>query len=133
MMIVNYRKALGKIWPLLTMGVLFVLVGCASQPAEKPSPAPPEKTAQQQKMILNIDVSEDQETARVVINANQPLTYTAVKHQFPLGVVLYFPDTSLKGIEESYTPENSIVSTIQTSMLKRTRLQWWLLHRLRFS
>ena len=120
-MIVNYRKALGKTWPLLTMGVLFVLVGCASQPAEKPSPAPPESTAQQQKMILNIDVSEDQETARVVINANQPLTYTAVKHQFPLGVVLYFPDTSLKDIEENYTPENSIVSTIQTSMLKRTR------------
>jgi type IV pilus assembly protein PilQ len=55
------------------------------------------------------------------MNANQPLTYTAVKHQFPLGVVLYFPDTSLKGIEENYTPSNSLVSAIQTSTLKRTR------------
>ncbi len=121
-MIGNSRKALGRKWPLLAMGVLFVLAGCASRPASKTaSPPPLEATTQQQKAIFKIDVSEDQETTRVVMDASEPLTYTAVKHQFPLGVVLYFPDTSLSGIAETLTPKSALIGSIHTSVLKRTK------------
>jgi type IV pilus assembly protein PilQ len=71
--------------------------------------------------VHRIAVSEDEVTALLTLYANQPLTYTAVKHQFPLGVVLYLPDTGLEGIQESYTPESSVIKSIQTSVLKRER------------
>jgi len=120
-MIGNDRKALGKKWPLLAIGVLFVLAGCASKPTSKMASPPPDSTFQQQKAILKIDVSENQETTKVVMDANEPLTYTAVKHQFPLGVVLYFPDTSLSGVEETLTPNSSLIGAIHTSVLKRAK------------
>ena len=108
-------------WPLLILGVLFVISGCASKPQAKPPLAPAELKAQQGKAILQIDVSEDRTTTRVSIHSNKPLTYTAIKHQFPLGVVLYFPETSLKGIQKSYTPKSTLIKTIHASELERKR------------
>jgi type IV pilus assembly protein PilQ len=72
-------------------------------------------------MIHRIAVSEDTGTARVTLHANQPLTYTAVKHRFPLGVVLYFPDTALKGIQDTYRPKSTLIEAVHTSELKRKR------------
>ncbi|MBW2264826.1 MAG: secretin and TonB N-terminal domain-containing protein [Deltaproteobacteria bacterium] len=108
-------------WPLLIFAVLFVISGCASNPQAKPPLAPAEPKAQQGKAILQIDVSEDRTTTRVSIHSNKPLTYTAIKHQFPLGVVLYFPETNLKGIQKSYTPKSTLIKTIHASELERKR------------
>ncbi|OEU45583.1 MAG: hypothetical protein BBJ60_00935 [Desulfobacterales bacterium S7086C20] len=108
-------------WPLLILAVLFVISGCASKPQAKPPLAPAEPKAQQGKAILQIDVSEDRTTTRVSIHSNKPLTYTAIKHQFPLGVVLYFPETNLKGIQKSYTPKSTLIKTIHASELERKR------------
>ena len=108
-------------WPLLILAVLFVISGCASKPQAKSHLAQPESKVQQGNAILNIDVSESRTTSRVSIRSNKPLTYTAVKHRFPLGVVLYFPETSLKGIQQSYTPESTLIKTIHASELERKR------------
>jgi type IV pilus assembly protein PilQ len=71
--------------------------------------------------IHGISLSEDGAEAIVTIQADQPIVYTAVKHQFPLGVVLYFPDTVLEGVQESYTPESTVIRSIETSQLERER------------
>ncbi len=108
-------------WPLLILAILFVISGCASKPQAKPTLATAESKALQGNAILQIDVSEDRTTSRVSIRSNKPLTYTAVKHQFPLGVVLYFPETILKGIRQSYTPKSTLIKTIHASELERKR------------
>jgi type IV pilus assembly protein PilQ len=51
----------------------------------------------------------------VTVKGNQPLSYSAIKHLFPLGVVLYFPGTSLEGIQETYAPENTVINSIIAS------------------
>lgn len=109
-----------KNWPLFLLGLLILLPGCASQPAKEPAVVQPE-TAPEQRAILDIKVAEDEQTAQVTVRADQPLSYTAVKHQSPLAVVLYFPDTSLKGVQETYTPGSPLISTVQTSALERER------------
>jgi len=116
------KKAIWKRkWPLFMLGVLLVLAGCASGPPAKPAAVTPEPTSGE-KIIHRIAVSEDIETCLVTMYANQPLTYTAVKHQFPLGVVLYFPDTALEGIQDSYSPPDStLIKAIQASELRRKR------------
>ncbi|MBE9581501.1 MAG: type IV pilus secretin PilQ [Proteobacteria bacterium] len=117
----NKRAVWKKKWPLFILGVLLVFAGCASGPPAKPAAATPEPTPGE-KIIHRIAVSEDTETCRVIMYANQPLTYTAVKHQFPLGVVLYFPDTALEGIQDSYSPPDStLIKAIQASELRRKR------------
>ncbi len=107
-------------WPLLVLGVLCVFMGCASKRPAKPATALP-GSASQEKMIDGIEVSEGAEATRVSMHANQPLTYTAVKHRFPLGVILYFPDTALKGVEDIYRPDSTLIEAIHTSELKRKR------------
>ena len=120
-MIANY----GDLWKgrcsLFAVALLFVMVGCASKPPTKPAEAPPPEAVAQTKTVHRMTVSEDEVATLLTLYANQPLTYTAVKHQFPLGVVLYFPDTGLEGIEESYTPESVVIQSIETSVLKRER------------
>ncbi|MDY6950309.1 MAG: type IV pilus secretin PilQ, partial [Thermodesulfobacteriota bacterium] len=71
--------------------------------------------------ISHVSLSEDEEKAVVTIRGNRPIVYTAVKHQFPLAVALYFPDTVLEGVEESYRPESTVIRAIETSELKHER------------
>jgi type IV pilus assembly protein PilQ len=119
-MVHDRMTSMKKNWPLFLLGLLIFLPGCASQPAKKAAVGQPE-AAPQQRAILDVKVVEDEKTAQVTVSADQPLTYTAVKHQFPLAVVLYFPDTSLKGVQETYTPGSPLISTVQTSALERER------------
>lgn len=116
----NVRAAREKKSPLFMLAVLFVLVGCASRPPTKPAAVPPEPTSKE-KIIHRIAVSEDKATALVTIYASRSLNYTAVKHHFPLGVVLYFPDTGLKGVKGSDALESTVIKAIQTSELKEGR------------
>ena len=95
----NTRYGWMKQWPLLMLGAVLVLGGCASRPSAK-LPTREAEAVSKIKAIHNIAVAEDATTTLVTLDADQPLMYTAVKHQYPVGVVLYFPDTVLKGVAE---------------------------------
>ena len=121
----NDRDVSNLRYSMLLVGVLLVLLGCASMPPAKPEAvsaeaAPPETPATRQATtIYGVSLSEEGAKAVVTIHANQPAIYTAVKHQFPLAVILYFPDTVLEGVKESYTPESGVIRAIETSELDR--------------
>ena len=88
----SVKAASKKRWPLFIIALLFPLMGCAPRPPARPAATPTESTPHE-RMIYGIAVSEERAEALVTIHANQPLTYTAVKHRFQPGVVLYFADT----------------------------------------
>ena len=67
------------------------------------------------KLITNIITTEDSETSTVLVSGDRLLTYTSVKQPFPLGVLLYFPETALDNIETTYTPDSDIVESVQAS------------------
>ncbi len=104
---------------LFVLTVFFAIFGCAHKDVTKSRPTQPEPIFASKKAISHIDISENQKSSVVSIRGNNPLTYTAVKHQYPLGVVLYFPETTLEGIQEDYTTDNTIIETIHASEMKR--------------
>jgi type IV pilus assembly protein PilQ len=116
----SVKAASKKRWPLFIIALLFLLMGCAPRPTARPA-APPTESTPRERMIYSIAVSEERAEAMVTIHANQPLRYTAVKHRFPPAVVLYFVDTGLKGVQESYAPENTVIKAIQTTEMKAKR------------
>ncbi|RLC65167.1 MAG: hypothetical protein DRH97_08115, partial [Chloroflexi bacterium] len=101
----------GNYWLLLPLILLLVTTGCATT---KPGEAEAESAASGS-VIHEITVSEEQTAVVVTVKGNQPLSYSAIKHLFPLGVVLYFPGTSLEGIQETYAPASSMINSIVAS------------------
>ena len=85
--------------------------GCATT---KPGEAEAEYAASES-VIHEVTVSEEQTAVFVTVKGNRPLSYSAIKHLFPLGVVLYFPGTSLEGIQETYAPASSMINSIVAS------------------
>ncbi len=105
------------IWLLWALALIVgVMGGCASKAPAKPGGLEPE-AASQEKVIHEITLAEEATQTLVIIKGNQPLAYTSVKHLLPLGVVLYFPKTSLKGVQETYTPESTLIKSIVTTEL----------------
>jgi type IV pilus assembly protein PilQ len=88
--------------------------GCAGKTATKPEAVEGEPAASAS-VIEEITVTEEEAAVVVLIKGNEPLTYSAIKHQVPLGVVLYFPNTLLEGVEESLTPESPLIENIVVS------------------
>ncbi|MEA3280828.1 MAG: hypothetical protein U9Q38_09565, partial [Thermodesulfobacteriota bacterium] len=78
---------------LLIIVILF-FAGCASQTAVKPGSKAVQR-APELNLITDISVNEDADSIVVLIKSDRLLTYTSVKQPFPLGVLLYFPDTAL--------------------------------------
>jgi type IV pilus assembly protein PilQ len=115
----------GKVRKLSRIGVgifflgmlMIVLSGCASNTmAVKET----EKDADQSfefKRITDISLSENSQSSIIWIRGNRLLTYTSVKQPFPLGVLLYFPETHLGDINTDYVPDSDIVSSIKASEL----------------
>jgi type IV pilus assembly protein PilQ len=91
--------------------LLLVTTGCATT---KPGEAEAESAASES-VIHEVTVSEEQTAVFVTVKGNRPLSYSAIKHLFPLGVVLYFPGTSLEGIQETYAPESTVINSIIAS------------------
>ena len=115
----NTKHASKRIWHNIELLLTLVLIiglmgGCASKAPTKPGGLEQE-AASGEKVICEITVSEEATQSLVTIKGNQPLPYTSVKHLLPLGVVLYFPKTSLKGVQETYTPENTLIKGIITT------------------
>jgi type IV pilus assembly protein PilQ len=74
-------------------GLMAVMAGCASQPAQQP--AAENVPAVQRTAITGIGVSNSDETTEVIISADGPLTFSSLKQPDPLAVVLYFPDSTV--------------------------------------
>ena len=115
----NTKHALKRIWRNIGLLLTFVLIiglmgGCATKAPTKPGGLEQE-AASGEKVICEITVSEEATQSLVTIKGNQALPYTSVKHLLPLGVVLYFPKTSLKGVQETYTPESTLIKGIITT------------------
>ncbi len=102
-----------KIFLLITSLVIVFawLAGCASQKAADVKSAG-------NKRITGISTKVTADSVIVSINGNQPLTYTAIKQVFPMGVLFHFPGTSLDTVTTvTPAPENQIVGSVKATEL----------------
>jgi hypothetical protein len=66
--------------------------------------------------ITDLSISQDAEALVVTINANQSIIYTANRMDFPMGVLLYIPDTRLDLARRIYTlTDNEAISSIKAN------------------
>ncbi len=99
-----------KIRPGLYLAVVIGLFfGCAShQPADERGTGP--------KRITDLLISQNSEELVVTIKTNQSINYTASRLDLPMGVLLYFPDTSLDLARRVYTlSDNEAISSIKAN------------------
>ena len=100
---------------LLALPTLFA--GCASNTTTVKETQKPMVESAKPKRITQISIAEDSESSIVRIGGNELLSYTSVKQPFPLGVLLYFPETVLDNIQSNFSPESDIVAGIKSSEL----------------
>jgi type IV pilus assembly protein PilQ len=85
--------------------------GCASHKA-----ADVKQTDDKRITGISTRVSDDQ--VIVTIDGNQPLTYTAIKQVFPMGVLFHFPETALDRVTSVTTPPpNDIIGSVKATEL----------------
>ena len=85
--------------------------GCASNKA-----ADVKQTGDKRITGISAKVSDDQ--VIVTIDGNQPLTYTAIKQVFPMGVLFHFPETALDRVTSVTTPPpNDIIGSVKATEL----------------
>jgi len=105
----NRRKLFRLIMALVVLMAWFA--GCASNKAA-------DVKAKGAKRITGITTTVTADAVMVTINANQPLTYTAIKQVFPMGVLFHFPETALATDKTVTTPpENEIIGSVKASEL----------------
>ncbi len=97
--------------------LLFLFAGCASNTVAVKETNKDTTGPLDLKLISDLSTTEDAETITVAIRGNRLLTYTSVKQPFPLGVLLYFPETALGDINTELTPDSDIISSIKASEL----------------
>jgi type IV pilus assembly protein PilQ len=100
------------------LGILMmVLSGCASNPMAVKETKKDADQSFEPKRITDISLKEDLTSCNIWIKGNRLLTYTSVKQPFPLGVLLYFPETLLGDINTDYIPDSDIITSIKASEL----------------
>jgi len=93
--------------------VLLSFTACVSQNAVNV------KTAGETKLITDIITSEDAQSTIVTVKGNDTLTYTALKQEFPLGLLVHFPETALDNIKPVYyPPENDTLNSIRATQIE---------------
>nr|HID59889.1 type IV pilus secretin family protein [Desulfobacterales bacterium] len=102
---------------IIVFVVSLVLGGCATSGTTKRGELG-EKIVDGKAFISEISTTAQQNTVQVLIKASEPLAYTAVKHLFPPGVVLYFPGTDIKGMKGSYRPRVDLIKEIKVVNIK---------------
>jgi type IV pilus assembly protein PilQ len=103
--------------PIQLSIVILSVSACVSQNAVNI------KTAAETKLITDIITSEDAESNIVTVTGNDSLTYTAVKQEYPLGLLLLFPGTALDNIKTIfYPPENDDLESIRAMQLEEDGL-----------
>ncbi len=90
------------------------LMNCAphmvAQKEKEPAPSPT-------KRITGVTAEADSESVYVSVRGSQLLTYTSVKQPFPLGVILYFPETVIDTPEPSIDPAIGTVHGIRLTKI----------------
>jgi len=103
------RKIFLLIIPLVILMAWFA--GCASNKAG-------DVQATGAKRITAITTRVTADSVIVAIDGNQPLTYTAIKQVFPMGVLFHFPETSLDKVQTVTTPPaNEIIGSVKATEL----------------
>jgi hypothetical protein len=88
------------------IGLLF---GCASGP-------PADEQGSASRRITDLFISQDSEALVVTIKATRAIVYTANRLDFPMGVLLYFPDTGLDLARRVYTlSDNEIINSVKAN------------------
>ena len=99
--------------PIQLSIVLLSFTACVSQNAVNVN------TAGEMKLITDIITSEDAQSTIVTVKGNDTLTYTAIKQEFPLGLLVHFPETALDNIKTVYyPPENDILNSIRATQIE---------------
>ena len=88
-------------------------MSCASETGQKAAPEVP--LPPQIKQIVGITTSDNTGTCQVVVEGSENLKYTSIKQPVPLGVVLYFPETTLKDIQAELAVVSDVLFSIKTS------------------
>ncbi len=108
------RKIFLWIVPLVVLIAWFA--GCASNKATGVK-------AKGARRITGIATDVTADSVIVTINGNQPLTYTAIKQVFPMGVLFHFPETALATDKTVTTPpENEIIGSVKATELIENKL-----------
>ncbi|MGB9437659.1 MAG: AMIN domain-containing protein, partial [Desulfobacterales bacterium] len=77
------------------------------------------KTVGESKLITDIVTSEDAQSTIVTVKGNDTLTYTAIKQELPLGLLVHFPETALDNIKPVYyPPENDALNSIRATQIE---------------
>lgn len=114
----RYNKmGLSKIYVIAILVLVLAVAGCASTSTPSPTEMSPGPGSEADKLITAIATEEDSDFYYVTVTANQPLTYTSVKQESPLGVIFYFPETALDAIPTDYSFESNTVAGIKASVL----------------
>ena len=99
------------LWFIMLVALIAWFTGCASNKAA-------DVKAKGAKRITGITTTVTANSVIVTISGNQPLTYTAIKQVFPMGVLFHFPETALATDKTVMTPpENEIISSVKATEL----------------
>lgn len=99
---------------IITVVILLLLAtglaGCASQGSSQV------KLTERDYLITDIVTSEDFANLYVTVKSSQPLTFSALRQDSPLGVEFTFPGMALDNLQESYQPpENDTIRLIRAT------------------
>jgi len=102
---------------ILLAATAFLVSGCNSDNF-------PAANSLTSKSINEILVSEDDESWNCIINGNDALTFSAINHITPTGILLYFPDTTLDiPASDPLVYAHDIFSTIEANEITNGNLK----------
>ena len=103
-----------KLFKPIQLSILLLSVAaCVSQKAGNVKPT------EETKLITDIITSEEIQSTIVTVKGNDSLTYTATKQEFPLGLLVHFPETGLDNIKTVYyPPESDNLSSIRATQVE---------------
>ena len=119
MLYTEFKRKLRK-GAVIGLLVLFAgIVSCAANRMAKEDAAGPGDATDMSevKTISDISTLQEEGSISVYIKGSSALTYTSVKQPLPLGLVLYFPDTSLGIGQAEYEVESDVIDSIKASEL----------------
>jgi type IV pilus assembly protein PilQ len=122
----DMRKTMSGIkigcYNLLVILIFLLLIGCASMTGKEAAEEVTPETAAvkaEQKQITGINFTGTDPAGagnRVLLTASQQLEYTSIKQRDPLGIIFYFPETTLGQVQSQYTPDSDIIASVKTAI-----------------
>jgi type IV pilus assembly protein PilQ len=113
---IQMSKLLGYCTVFFLLIFMISIFGCVPKSTVKQSSIDTEDLPKE-KVIREIKAIENDKSSVVLIKGNHLLTYTSVKQPFPVGVLLYFPETNLSNIKKVYSPKSDIIDSIKSTEL----------------